>query len=60
MVPVYKFVQLLVLLSVVAQQAGDLTALQQGNRRPGELQDAMIAGLVLACHATPATKYAAL
>jgi predicted nucleic acid-binding protein len=39
-----------------AQQAGDLMALQHKKARPGELRDTMIAGIVLACHATLATR----
>jgi predicted nucleic acid-binding protein len=42
--------------TVAAQQAGDLMALRQKKGRPGELRDMMIAGIVLACHATLATR----
>lgn len=39
-----------------AQQAGDLMALRHRKGRPGELRDTMIAGIVLASHATLATR----
>src|SRR5882672_5709573 len=39
-----------------AQQAGDLMALRQKKGRPVELRDTMIAGIVLAQHATLATR----
>ena len=39
-----------------AQLAGDLMAVRQKRGRPGDLRDAMIAGIVLACHATLATR----
>lgn len=39
-----------------AQQAGDLMALRYRKGRPGELRDTMIAGIVLASHATLATR----
>jgi hypothetical protein len=42
--------------TVAAQQAGDLMALRHKKERPGELRDTMIAGIVLACHATLATR----
>jgi hypothetical protein len=42
--------------TVAAQQAGDLMALRHKKGRPGELRDTMIAGIVLACHATLATR----
>ena len=39
-----------------AQQAGDLMAARQKKGRPGELRDSMIAGIVLAQHASLATR----
>lgn len=39
-----------------AQHAGDLMALCHRKGRPGELRDTMIAGIVLASHATLATR----
>lgn len=39
-----------------AQQAGDLMATQRKKGRPVELRDTMIAGIVLAQHATLATR----
>jgi toxin FitB len=42
--------------TVAAQQAGDLMALRHRKGRPGELRDTMIAGIVLASHATLATR----
>lgn len=42
--------------TVAAQQAGDLMALRHTKGRPGELRDTMIAGIVLASHATLATR----
>ena len=39
-----------------AQQAGDLMAARHKKGRPGELRDTMIAGIVLAQHATLATR----
>lgn len=39
-----------------AQQAGDLMAARQKKGRPGDLRDTMIAGIVLAQHATLATR----
>src|SRR5262249_54842661 len=42
--------------TAAAQQAGDLMALRHKEGRPGELRDTMIAGIVLACHATLATR----
>jgi toxin FitB len=39
-----------------AQQAGDLMALRHKKGRPVELRDTMIAGIVLAQHATLATR----
>jgi predicted nucleic acid-binding protein len=44
--------------TVAAQQAGDLMALCHRQGRPGELRDTMIAGIVLASHATLATRNA--
>ena len=41
--------------TAAAQQAGDLMAVRYKQGRPGELRDTMIAGIVLACHATLAT-----
>jgi len=43
--------------TAAAQQAGDLMAVRYKQGRPGELRDAMIAGIVLACHATLATRH---
>ena len=42
--------------TAAAQQAGDLMAVRHKQGRPGELRDTMIAGIVLACHATLATR----
>lgn len=42
--------------SVAAQQAADLTAIQRRAGRPGDFRDTMIAGIVLANHATLATR----
>ena len=42
--------------TAAARQAGDLMALRHRKGRPGELRDTMIAGIVLACHATLATR----
>jgi toxin FitB len=42
--------------TIAAQQAGDLVALWHKKGRVGELRDSMIAGIVLACHATLATR----
>ena len=42
--------------TTAAQQAGDLMASRHKKGRPGELRDTMIAGIVLACHATLATR----
>jgi toxin FitB len=42
--------------TIAAQQAGDLMALRHKKGRVGELRDTMIAGIVLACHATLATR----
>jgi predicted nucleic acid-binding protein len=39
-----------------AQQAGDLMAVRYKQGRPGEMRDTMIAGIVLACHTTLATR----
>ena len=39
-----------------AQQAGDLMAARQKKGRPGDLRDTMVAGIVLAQHATLATR----
>jgi hypothetical protein len=41
--------------AAAAQQAGDLMAVRQRRGRPVELRDTMIAGIVLASHATLAT-----
>jgi predicted nucleic acid-binding protein len=42
--------------AAAAQQAGDLMASRQKKGRPGDLRDTMIAGIVLARHATLATR----
>lgn len=42
--------------TAAAQQAGDLMASRHKIGRPGELRDTMIAGIVLAHHATLATR----
>jgi len=42
--------------SVAAQQAADLTAIRRKKGRPGDFRDTMIAGIVLANHATLATR----
>jgi len=42
--------------TAAAQQAGDLMAVRYNMGRPGELRDTMIAGIVLARHATLATR----
>src|SRR5215831_17770100 len=42
--------------TAAAQQAGDLMALRHRKGSPGELRDTMIAGVVLASHATLATR----
>jgi predicted nucleic acid-binding protein len=42
--------------TVAARQAGDLMALRHRKGRAGELRDTMIAGIVLASHATLATR----
>jgi len=42
--------------AAAAQQAGDLMASRQKKGRPRELRDTMIAGIVLAHHATLATR----
>jgi predicted nucleic acid-binding protein len=42
--------------AAAAQHAGDLMASRQRRGRPGELHDTMIAGIVLAHHATLATR----
>jgi predicted nucleic acid-binding protein len=39
-----------------AEQAAELGAIRQKRGRPGELRDTMIAGIVLASHATLATR----
>jgi hypothetical protein len=39
-----------------AEQAAELSAIRQKSGRPGELRDTMIAGIVLASHATLATR----
>jgi len=42
--------------TAAAKQAADLMAVRRQRGRPSELRDAMIAGIVLACHATLATR----
>ena len=42
--------------TAAAQQAGELMASRQRKGRPGDLRDTMIAGIVLAHHATLATR----
>jgi predicted nucleic acid-binding protein len=42
--------------TVAAQHAGDLMASRHKKGRPAELRDTMIAGIVLACNATLATR----
>ena len=42
--------------TAAAEQAGDLMASRQKKGRPGDLRDTMIAGIVLAHHATLATR----
>ena len=42
--------------SVAAQHAGDLMASRHKKGRPAELRDTMIAGIVLGCRATLATR----
>ena len=42
--------------SAAAEQAGDLMAARRKKGRPGDLRDTMIAGIVLAHHATLATR----
>jgi hypothetical protein len=42
--------------TAAARQAGDLMASRHKQGRPGELRDTMIAGIVLAHHATLATR----
>jgi hypothetical protein len=42
--------------ATAAQEAGDLMASRHKKGRPGELRDTMIAGIVLAQHATLATR----
>ena len=42
--------------TVAAQHAGELMASRHKKGRPVELRDTMIAGIVLACHATLATR----
>lgn len=42
--------------TAAAQQAADLMAARYKRGRPGELRDTMIAGIVLACHATLVTR----
>jgi toxin FitB len=44
--------------AAAAQHAGDLMASRHKKGRPTELRDTMIAGIVLACHATLATRNA--
>jgi toxin FitB len=43
--------------AAAAQQSGDLMASRQKKGRPIELRDTMIAGMVLASHATLATRH---
>lgn len=43
--------------SVAAQHAGDLMASRHKKGRPAELRDTMIAGIVLGCRATLATRH---
>jgi predicted nucleic acid-binding protein len=42
--------------TTAAERAGDLMTLRYKKGRPGELRDTTIAGIVLACHATLATR----
>jgi predicted nucleic acid-binding protein len=42
--------------TAAAQHAGDLMALRHKQGHPGDLRDTMIAGIVLACQATLATR----
>lgn len=42
--------------AAAAQEAGDLMAIRHKKGRPGDLRDTMIAGIVLACRATLATR----
>jgi len=42
--------------TIAAQYAADLMALRHRKGRPVELRETMIAGIVLACHATLATR----
>ena len=42
--------------TAAAQRAGELMALRHERGQPGDLRDTMIAGIVLACHATLATR----
>jgi len=42
--------------AAAAQQTADLMAIRHNRGRPVELRDTMIAGIVLACHATLATR----
>ena len=42
--------------AAAAQQSGDLMALRHKKGRPGDLRDTMIAGIVMASHATLATR----
>src|SRR5579859_5036994 len=42
--------------AAAAEQAADLMAMRQKKGRPGDLRDTMIAGIVLACQATLATR----
>jgi hypothetical protein len=44
--------------ATAAELAGDLMALRHKKGRPGDLRDTMIAGIVLACQATLATRNA--
>ena len=44
--------------TAAAQQAGDLMASRHRKGRPGDLRDTMLAGIVLAHHATLATRNA--
>jgi hypothetical protein len=42
--------------SAAAQEAADIAAIRRRKGRPGDLRDTMIAGIVLANHATLATR----
>jgi predicted nucleic acid-binding protein len=45
--------------TAAAERAADLMASRHKRGRPGDLRDTMIAGIVLACHATLATRNSA-